>query len=68
MEKKNLKIWTDEENDTRLVKRFVNLPQGLKGSKCSKCGSSNLTGAIITETADEYDPNIVCLDCGYWRD
>ena len=35
---------------------------------CPKCGSKNLTGAIITETADEQDPNILCLDCGYWRD
>lgn len=44
------------------------LPIGCKDEKCLNCGSNNLTGAIITETADEQDPNILCLDCGYWRD
>jgi len=68
MEKKNIKIWTDLENDDRVVKRYVDLPKGMKEAKCIKCGGSNLIGAIITETADEQDPNIVCLDCGFWRD
>ena len=66
----NEKIWTDNENDEREVnfRGTVPLPAGLRGSKCPKCGSYNLKGAIISKTADEQDPNILCLDCGYWRD
>lgn len=61
-------IWTDDPNDTRTLRGHAPLPIGLKGQKCPKCGSHELTGAIITETADEYDPNILCCNCGYWWD
>ena len=63
------KIWTDSnyKGDTTL-RGIVPVPIGLKGSKCPKCKSENIRGAIIMPTADEQDPNIICLDCGYWWD
>lgn len=68
MIKEDLRIWTDDLDDKRKLRGFVPLPKGLKNAKCVKCDGSNLTGAIITETADEDDPNILCIDCKYWRD
>lgn len=65
---RKFRIWTDDPNDNRTLHGVVSLPLGLEGSSCPKCGSQNLIGAIITETADEFDPNILCCKCGYWRD
>lgn len=45
--------------------RLVTLPEGYKKRSCPKCGSPNLSGALITETADERDPNIICTQCGH---
>ncbi len=63
------KLWTDNNypGDTT-IKGFAPLPVGLRDSKCPKCKSSNIRGVMIMPTADEQDPNIVCLDCGYWWD
>ncbi len=49
---------------------LAELPLGYRGGthKCPKCGSRNLSGVIITGTADAADPNIICLDCYYWWD
>lgn len=58
----------DEKTNDLEIRGKCPLPKGCENEKCTKCGSSNLIGAIITETADEQDPNILCLDCGYWRD
>ena len=59
-----------EKSVKKMVKHsgICDLPVGCKNEKCQSCGGSNLKGAIITKTADEQDPNIICLDCGYWRD
>lgn len=63
------KLWTDESyNGDTTIRCIVPLPIGLHNSKCPKCGGNNLRGALITLCADEDDPNILCLDCGYWRD
>ncbi|HEY8364873.1 MAG TPA: hypothetical protein VIK84_04805 [Haloplasmataceae bacterium] len=62
------KIRCDNPDIKITIKRLCELPIGLKDSLCPKCGSKELTGAIITETADEFDPNILCKNCGYWRD
>jgi hypothetical protein len=66
-------IWTDPRpdglEDLRPSRALVPLPKGLIGSSCTNCRSrGSLTGALITDTADERDPNLLCLDCGYWRD
>jgi DNA-directed RNA polymerase subunit RPC12/RpoP len=61
-------IWRDNPNDKRTLRGRTALPAGYQGHKCPKCGSDNLTGAIITESADERDPNILCTNCGYWWD
>lgn len=63
---KQVEAWSDDRSDTRQPRGYVPLPRGVIGTKCPKCGSENLSGAIITETANETDPNIICLDCGYW--
>ncbi len=65
------KLWSDNCNAEMAssVKGPVPLPVGVKNNcSCPKCGSKNIMGALITITADEDDPNIVCLDCGYWFD
>lgn len=62
------KLWTDYESNHGNVRAVCSLPIGVRGAKCPKCGSKNLTGALITPTANEQDPNILCKDCGYWRD
>jgi DNA-binding XRE family transcriptional regulator len=63
------KIWTDNtyKGDTT-IRGLVPVPIGLRNYKCPKCQSKNIRGALIMPTADEQDPNIVCLDCGYWWD
>lgn len=62
------KIWTDYESEYQVIRSVCPLPIGLKGTVCPKCGSKELTGALITPTSDEADPNILCKNCGYWRD
>jgi len=61
-------IWTDNKDDKRELRGMCPPPVGYRDAACPKCKSKNLTGAIITETADEQDPNILCKDCGYWFD
>lgn len=65
-------IWTDPRSDGSVDNRpsrgSAPVPLGLSGSVCGHCGSSSLIGALITETADERDPNLLCLNCHYWRD
>jgi len=62
-------IWTDNNyNGDTTVRGLVPLPIGLKDSQCPKCQSKNISGVIIMPTADEQDPNIICLDCEYWWD
>jgi uncharacterized protein (DUF983 family) len=62
----DVKAWTDDQSDKRQPRGFEPLPPGLMGTRCPRCGSGKLSGAIITETADEADPNVICLECGYW--
>ncbi len=63
------KLWTDNNYTGDVsIRGFAPLPIGLRGSSCRKCKSSNIRGVIIMPTADEQDPNLICLDCGYWWD
>ena len=55
-------------NDNRPVRRQVPLPLGWEDRRCICCGSFQLIGAVITESADEFDPNILCIDCLNWWD
>ena len=65
-------IWTDPRPDGmadhRRCRDYTELPVGAIGSSCLRCGSHELIGALITDTADTSDPNLLCLACGYWRD
>lgn len=66
-------IWTkhrpDGPPDTRASRGSAPLPQGLIGSSCTNCGTcGSLTGVLITSTADQNDPNVLCTACGFWRD
>jgi len=63
------KLWTDVKGyDNVTIRGFAPLPLGLNEEKCPKCGKKNLRGALITKTADQLDPNILCMECGYWRE
>lgn len=62
------KLWTDSKHKDSTLRGIVPVPVGLRNCRCPKCNSINIKGAIITPSADEQDPNIVCLDCGYWWD
>ncbi|WP_148705204.1 hypothetical protein [Methanosarcina siciliae] len=62
------KAWTlcNDIKEETAVRRTCKLPVGYRGATCDICGSKNLTGAIITQTADEADPDIL-FDCGYFK-
>ena len=60
MENKNINNLTKD----KVCKRYVPLPIGYKYTACPKCGGTHLTGALLTEFADEQDPDILCKDCG----
>ncbi len=63
------KIWTDNNySGDCTIRGIVHLPIGYINGKCKKCSSKNIKGVLIMPTADEQDPNLVCLDCGYWWD
>ena len=63
------KIWTDgNHKGAAAIRGMVSVPIGLKDHKCPKCQSENISGVLIMPTADEQDPNIICIDCGYWWD
>ena len=66
----NIDACVEFTRDYRVVRRLTRLPLGWQGQgrRCAFCGSLNLTGALITETADDLDPNILCLDCLDWWD
>ena len=67
-------LWRDESKEN-LVAILLPLPVGWTLKTCPQCGG-RLSGAIVLTTdgvrlvqsADEADPNIVCLNCGYWFD
>lgn len=40
------------------------LPAGWAGQPCPDCGGK-LTGALISPTADEADPDVYCPNCGF---
>lgn len=56
-----------ETKDGREVRtQGLPLPAGCKDERCPDCGGK-LTGALISPTADEADPDIFCPACGYYR-
>jgi len=70
------RIWNDDSESNFKVGRLTRVPVGFKNRPCLKCGKASLSGAIICtpdgtpviESADDDDPNILCLSCGYWFD
>ncbi|MHC4955958.1 MAG: hypothetical protein ACYTGZ_19090 [Planctomycetota bacterium] len=74
-----LRLWTRHRADTASefgLLRLGDLPVGCRGCHCPECGSGDISGAIVCDesgapvvpSADEVDPNLVCLECGYWDD
>ena len=51
-------------NNNLKISRCVPLPNGYKSAICPICGGIHLTGILISEYADEQDPDIICKDCG----
>jgi hypothetical protein len=41
------------------------LPVGWRARSCPECGSIELVGALISDSADRFDPDIICMVCGY---
>lgn len=68
----SLSLWTEAKSDgsidLRTCRAYAPLPLGMRGSSCLRCASDSLVGALITENADERDPNLLCVNCNYWRD
>ena len=52
------------KNNNLVISRCVPLPKGYKLAICPICGGIHLTGIIMSEFADEQDPDIICKDCG----
>lgn len=46
------------------IYRCVPLPMGYMVSGCPYCGCEHLSGALVSEYADEQDPDVVCVKCG----
>jgi len=44
----------------------ASLPVGWRERPCPKCGSVCLVGALISDSADMFDPNVLCTLCGYF--
>lgn len=62
-------IWHSSNYDGQeIVRGIVPVPIGLRNYRCPKCNSIHIRGALIMPTADDDDPNLLCLSCGYWWD
>lgn len=46
--------------------RLISLPVGWQGRPCPNCRSGNLRGALISPSADEQDPDVLCTACGLY--
>jgi len=72
-----VQIWNDEEPTGGFNAREVTtLPRGIENIHCPKCRGGTVTGALVTrsdgelaiESSDGQDPNLLCLECGFWWD
>ena len=69
------KIWNQEADDF-LLGGFAPVPKGYTATRCPDCGSRYIRGAIIcypdgkptNPSGNEDDPNLLCLNCGFWDD
>ena len=52
------------KNNNFVISRCVPLPKGYEFAICPVCGGIHLSGTLISEFADEQDPDIICKDCG----
>ena len=52
------------KNNNFVISRCVPLPKGHKLAICPICGGTHLIGTLISEYADEQDPDVICKDCG----
>jgi hypothetical protein len=53
----------DVANDFR---QSISLPVGWRGRTCPSCGAGDLRGALISPSADEQDPDVVCASCNLY--
>ena len=68
-------VWNDKA-DGAMVATLTPLPKGWTRATCPHCHCGPLTGAIVSypdgprviESADEADPNLLCLNCGWFDD
>lgn len=66
MSKMSIKIWMDFSDEKQKVRAIVPLPFGLRDEVCPHCGRK-ISGALITESSDPVDPNVMCEHCPRWR-
>lgn len=52
------------KNNNLVISRCVPLPKGYQLAVCTICGGVHLSGILVSEFADEQDPDIICKDCG----
>jgi hypothetical protein len=52
-------------NAVRKSRGLAPLPVGWRERSCPRCKSIELVGALITDSADRFDPDVVCMRCGY---
>jgi hypothetical protein len=55
----------DVPASVHLVRWGTPLPAGYKAQACPWCGGDKLMGVLIGPTADEVDPDIICLTCDF---
>lgn len=56
-------IWTDKPTNSPTPRDLTPIPPGKQKTSSPKCAGTNVTVALLTETADEADPSLLRSDC-----
>lgn len=62
------RLWQNDRGECLPSRGMTQIPIGVIGRACPRCGSHHLVGVKITATADEMDPNIGCMRCNFFWD
>jgi hypothetical protein len=73
----HIRLWNDRDTiQSCHVGRQTPIPRGSKEIPCPKCHARAVIAAIIVRdngdrviaSSDDQDPELLCMQCGYWWD